>query len=106
MQAGTDDRRHAQPAKTLAQGGEPAVVEWCEPGFSDLQGLRAEFLAKRDEPLQSAAVRIGARRPATLQAESIGQSVGVQSDFKHGMSRLWAADRRRLPRASAGRHRR
>ncbi len=51
-----------------------------------LDHARAEFLRDRDETVEAATVRIGARRAMALQAEMIGEAVGVQSDLQHGGS--------------------
>ena len=77
QQAAADDRCDAKVGEPFAERDHRRRSG--EPWHPDLQHLRAEFGRERDEALEARALGIGARA-AALQAEMIGQTVGVQAD--------------------------
>ena len=88
-QARADDRRHAERRSRSRSAAKVVVAERPKPGIEDLKCLRAEFARDRDETFEARAARIGARPARALQAEMVGQAVGVE------------ADRERSPRRAA-----
>ena len=77
LQAGADDRAHAEALQPVAKRRKLVVGHLREPRLEDLQRLGAKLGGDLDEALEAAAVRIGARRAVPLQAEGVGQPVGI-----------------------------
>src|ERR1700733_212540 len=81
-QPGADDGRHAEAGETVAERTEFVVAERPEPGVVDLENLRAELGRDGDEAFETRALGVRARTAGPLQAQMIGQPIGVEAEGK------------------------
>ena len=75
--------------KPVAERAEVVVAERPEPRVVDLENLRAKLGRNGDEAFEAGALRVGARPARALQAQMIGQAVGVEAEGEGLCARLW-----------------
>src|SRR5258706_295275 len=79
-----DDGLQAEAGQTFAQRAQLGVGHRREPRIVNLDRLRTDLLRDTDQTFESASVRVGARAVGALQAEVVGQAVGIQAGSEHG----------------------
>ena len=89
IKPGADDRRHAEAREPVAQRSELVVAHRPKPWVVDLENLRAELGRDGDEAFEARAPCGLARGvPRALQAQMIGQAVGVEAEGEGLSARL------------------
>ena len=79
-QPGADDRGHAEVPEPIAERAELIVAHRPKPGVVDLENLRAKLGRDGDEAFEARALGVGARAARALQAQMIGQAIGVEAE--------------------------
>ena len=78
----TADRLEA--VEPIAQPSQARVVERRQPAMIQLDRSQPQLADDGDEAVNTERTKIGARSPQTLQAQRIGQAVGVQGEAHFG----------------------
>ena len=67
-------------AEPIAERAKLVVAHRPKPGVVDLENLRAKFGRDGDEAFEACALGVGARTAGALQAQMIGQAIGVEAE--------------------------
>ena len=80
--------RHAEAREPIAERAELIVAHRPEPWVVDLENLRAKLGRDGDEAFEARALRVRARAARALQAQMIGQAIGVEAEGEGLSARL------------------
>ncbi len=87
-QPGADNRSHAEARETIAERAELIVAHRPKPRVVDLENLRAKLGRDGDEAFEARALGVRARAARALQAQMIGQAVGIEAEGERLPARL------------------